>query len=102
MPRVEDQNFDPFIRLDWPLSFTPPYLHSSHLQLYSMAETLFAKSVPWYTETVPPVSPAMRELLVQYAGIEDAAVEEHLAEVRDAAWSVVGVPGRCPASRRCC
>ena len=49
-------------------------------------EALFTKSVPWYMETVPSVDPVMRELLVKYAGIEDSAVERHLANVRDEAW----------------
>lgn len=57
-----------------------------------MMEAVSTKSVPWYSETVPPIDPAMRELLVQYAGIEDSAVEKHLTDVRDEAWRVSPFP----------
>ncbi|EKG15214.1 hypothetical protein MPH_07548 [Macrophomina phaseolina MS6] len=57
-----------------------------------MAAQLFRKDVPWYVEQVPPLQPAMRELLVEYANIPPDDVDSHVARVRDEAWHVAPFP----------
>ncbi|KAK8107230.1 methyltransferase [Apiospora kogelbergensis] len=55
-------------------------------------EALFDQSVPWYLIDVPPTDRAMRKLLVEYAGVEDSAVEKHITDTRSKAWRVAPFP----------
>ncbi|KAK8129683.1 methyltransferase domain-containing protein [Apiospora kogelbergensis] len=55
-------------------------------------EALFDQSVPWYLIDVPPTDRAMRQLLVEYAGVEDSAVEKHITDTRSKAWRVAPFP----------
>ncbi|KAK8093926.1 hypothetical protein PG997_000611 [Apiospora hydei] len=55
-------------------------------------EAFFDQSVPWYLVDVPPTGPVMQKLLVDYAGIDGANVDEHIANIRDKAWRVAPFP----------
>ncbi|KAK7978172.1 methyltransferase domain-containing protein [Apiospora saccharicola] len=55
-------------------------------------EAFFDQTVPWYLVDVPPTNSVMQKLLVEYAGIEEAKVDGHIANIRNKAWRVAPFP----------
>ncbi|GME45283.1 hypothetical protein GTA08_BOTSDO12066 [Neofusicoccum parvum] len=58
----------------------------------SIADQLFSTDVPWFVDEVPPLQPAMRKLLIEYAGVPPEEVEARVLQARNEAWRAAPFP----------
>ncbi|GME45714.1 putative lovastatin nonaketide synthase protein [Neofusicoccum parvum] len=64
----------------------------------SIADQLFSTDVPWFVDEVPPLQPAMRQLLTEYAGVPAEEVEARVLQARNEAWRALLHSGAPPSS----
>ncbi|KAK7920491.1 hypothetical protein PG985_008513 [Apiospora marii] len=55
-------------------------------------EAFFDQTVPWYLVDAPPTDSVMKKLLVEYAGVDETKVNEHIVNIRNKAWRVAPFP----------